>query len=582
MAKIKLLVVENQTIVRRAICMLLKSNNQFEIVGEAENGLEAVRKVKELKPDIVIMEIDLPGNNGINATKKLKELAPDMKIIILTMSSDKKLIMDAIKAGANCCVEKNSTESDLFTAINAVYRNKSYLSPSICKSVLESVQHGGTQNSDRLSLLTRGEQALLRSIANGKTKESIAEQISTTVQIIEKHLKNIMIKLDIYDIDALIKYVVAKGLTKKKGVAKTVVPRPVEKPIDGGAKQAGANEKKLYSISELMEKDVPNKSFVKHRNKGTNVEIAKDNAKGTQIYDALEIYNNAYEYLERCITLIKGGSLFNIEEGVDIVNSMLVDDKTIDLLSGKAFSVPNVKDFLVSNMVNVSIYSIKIGTGFNFSKSELADLGLAGLFHDIGMFIIPERISRKKGALNQIEKQELEKHPILSKQIIDKFGSRYQWLAEIVVQEHERFKGQGYPYGIYGHEIKEYARIIGIADTFEALTHNRQDKGRLWASKAVKKIIEEEKDHHDSKLFKILMHKLSFYPIESYVKLNSNEIAQVVSTNEKFPLQPVVQVIFKNLDCKQKEKKIIDLRTNNSLFIVEPILEEFLPTATPY
>ncbi len=583
--KIKILVVEDKTIIRRAVCLLLKSNEMFDVIGEAENGLEAVNKAKELSPEVVVMEIDMPVMDGIKATREIKENNPGIKIIILTECSDKKLIMGSIKAGANCCVEKDSTESDLFAAISAAHKNKSYLSPSICKLAIESVRHDA--HVDRFGLLTRGEQALLKSVAKGKSKKAIAEQISTTVEVINKHLKNVMIKLGIHDIDELVRYAINKGLVK--GVAAEAASTEGD---ETDPKKTETEENDTLEPSEAVNKDgVSLRSIIDHgAGGGSKAEIkepqASDISKAPKVLssgqasDAPAIYSSAYDYLNDAIAIVKSGKSFDLNDGINIVNKMLEDSKTIDLLSGITFSVAKDKDSMILNMVNVAVYAIQIGMGLDFTKDKLVKTGLTGLLHDLGMFIVSESVTQKAGALNTEEKTEIEKHPVFSKRILSEFKNGYAWLAENVAQEHERMHGQGYPFGESGSGIKEYARIIGIADVFEALTHDRLGRRRLTAVKAARKIIVEEKDYYDAGLIKIVIEKLSCYPIGSYVMLNSNKIAKVVDINGKFPLQPIVEVFIKPQKDGILEKKIVDLRQNQSLHIVEPVLEENLAASS--
>ncbi len=577
--QITILVVEGKTIIRRALCLLLKSNEMFDVIGEAENGLEAANKVKELGPEVVVMEIDMPVMDGIKATREIKENNPGIKIIILTECSDKKLIIAAIKAGANGCVEKDSTESDLFAAIKAAHKNKSYLSPSICKLAIESVRY--ETHVDRFGLLTRGEKALLKSIAKGKSKKAIAEQISTTVEVINRHLKNVMIKLGIHDIDELGRYAINKGLVKG------VVAAATTKDDETGAKKTATEGNNILEPSEAINKNGASlHSIIDQRAGGGKDEInagqtgapsntTKVLSNGPTL-DAASIYNSAYDYLNDAIPIVKDGKSFDLNAGINIVNKMLEDSKTIDLLSGITYSPAKDKDSMISNMVNVAIYSIKIGIGLNFTKDKLVKTGLAGLLHDIGMFVVSESVTQKADTLTTEEKKELEKHPVFSKRILSKFKNEDSWLAENVAQEHERLRGQGYPFGESGGNIKEYARIIGIADVFEALTHDRLGRRRLTAAKAARNIINEEKDYYDAGLIKIVIEKLSCYPIGSYVRLNSNKIAKVVDMNGKFPLQPIVEVFIKPQKEGILEKKIVDLRQNQSLYIVESVLEDNL------
>lgn len=532
MSKIRLLIVEDQTIIRRSLCLLLGSKSDYEVAGEACNGEEAIQKVKELNPDIVIMDITMPVMDGVKAISQIKKLQPKIKVIILTMCTDNDHIVNAIKAGADCCVEKNSSEIDLFNAINVAHKNKSYLSPSICKSVVDNMMHQTDNNAkaDRYNLLTPGEKALLKTIVKGKRRDAIAEQLKTSVSIIDKHLGNIMIKLGVNSIKELINY-----------NTNSDSPRTRNK----GAVSNNEQQEVRYSL---------------------------DNRK-----NILQIYHEAYSYIEGCIIAIKDDRSFNIEDGKKIVSKIVKDPHTVELLLGKAVSSPRNMDILILNMVNVSIYAIKIGLGLKFAREKLIKLGLGGLVHDLGMFKLPNNIIRKLNGLNKEERNALQMHPVYAKKINEKLGDDYSWLAEVVEQEHERFNGHGYPHRLKGSNINEYAGIIGFVDVYESLTHRRSNRLGMFPFDAAKRILNEEKDLHNPELIRLLLTNFSLFPLESYVRLNSNAIAKIIEINKRNPLRPILEIVFDPKSNRMKEKKIVDLRKNHLIHIVKPVFEEDLP-----
>ena len=138
MNKIKVLIADDHTIVRKGLCSLLRGENDITVIGEARDGKEVIRKVRELSPDVIVMDINMPLLNGIEATINIKKIHPSMGIIILTMYSDEGYVHEAILAGASGFLIKNTIPQDLCAAIRAVSRGESFLSPSISKTVIES------------------------------------------------------------------------------------------------------------------------------------------------------------------------------------------------------------------------------------------------------------------------------------------------------------------------------------------------------------------------------------------------------------------------------------------------------------
>lgn len=216
MSKIRVLIVEDHTIVRQVLSTLLNSQEDFEVVGEAKDGIEAIEKTVELIPDAVVMDITMPGLNGIEATRQIKKQFPDTKVVILTMHMDKDYIRQVFNAGATCYLNKESADTDLITALHAAYYNNAYLCPNISKILMENnIQHSKDEVlHDSFEKLTPREKSVLQLIAEGQGNKDIAERLNLSINTINNHRSNIMKKLDIHDIAGLTRYSVKKGLIK--------------------------------------------------------------------------------------------------------------------------------------------------------------------------------------------------------------------------------------------------------------------------------------------------------------------------------------------------------------------------------
>ena len=217
MAKIKVLVAEDHTIVRKGLCALLEAEPDIKVVGEAENGRQAIRMVEELSPDVVLMDITMPELNGMDATRQLKKKNPDLKILILSMHTSEEYIFETLRAGASGYLVKRSATTDLIQAIHVAYRGDSYLSPDISNKVITyyvKQKEGGESEPEGLDKLSDREREVLQLIAEGRANREIAEQLFISAKTVEAHRANIQKKLKISGTAELTKFAIIKGLVE--------------------------------------------------------------------------------------------------------------------------------------------------------------------------------------------------------------------------------------------------------------------------------------------------------------------------------------------------------------------------------
>jgi HD-GYP domain-containing protein (c-di-GMP phosphodiesterase class II) len=224
---------------------------------------------------------------------------------------------------------------------------------------------------------------------------------------------------------------------------------------------------------------------------------------------------------------------------------------------------------LARHMLNTAIFAVKIGQGADCRIEELSWIGLAGCLHDVGMVIVPRRILEKPDALNTEETALIRRHPEKGFHILLGLGTEFEWLANTALQEHEREDGSGYPRGIRGPEIHEYAKIVGLADAYEALTHSRPYRHRQGPFEVVKRLISSDRSKFPDRALKGLIRGLSAFPVGSFVRLNSEEIARIAATNSAFPLRPVVDVVVGPRGEGLVSARRVDLSANTLLYIVE-------------
>ena len=217
MSKIRVLLADDHTIVRQGLRALLDSQEDIEVVGEAEDGRQAFEKTKELIPDIVVIDITMPNLNGIEATRQIKKQNPEIKVLVLTVHDNEEYIHQILQAGASGYLLKESAVTDLVSAINAVKKGGIFLSPAISKVVVKDyIRHAeeGTGDFDSLNILTNREREVLQLIAEGHTNREVANILKLSVKTVDVHRSHIMEKLNIHDVTGLVKYSIRKGLIK--------------------------------------------------------------------------------------------------------------------------------------------------------------------------------------------------------------------------------------------------------------------------------------------------------------------------------------------------------------------------------
>jgi two-component system response regulator NreC len=210
----RLLLVDDHAVVRSGLRMLLESEADFEIVGEAGSGWEALRAVAETHPDIVLMDIGLPDISGIEAAAEIKRLRPETAVVALTIHEDEEYFFKMLAAGASGYVPKRAAPEELLTALRAAASGEVYLYPSLAKLLVSDylAQEAGARPAPALDGLTDREREVLAHLAEGATNLEIAETLSISPKTVGRHRENIMRKLGLHSRAELVKYAIRKGI----------------------------------------------------------------------------------------------------------------------------------------------------------------------------------------------------------------------------------------------------------------------------------------------------------------------------------------------------------------------------------
>lgn len=207
---IRVLLADDHRVVRQALRLMLEREG-LDVVGEAEDGLHAVRLARELQPDVAVLDLLMPGLNGLDAAHELRQASPETRMVLLTTQTGERQLLQALKAGFKGCVFKSHQAQDLLHAIREVARGGTYLHPEMSQAVVEA--YLGSADSPKEPLSSR-ERQVLQLIAEGKGTKQVAEALGVSVKTVESHRSRVMKKLSIHETAGLVRYAIRQGLSE--------------------------------------------------------------------------------------------------------------------------------------------------------------------------------------------------------------------------------------------------------------------------------------------------------------------------------------------------------------------------------
>jgi len=231
--KLRILIADDHEVVRRGLCTLLQTREGWEVCGEAKDGREAVEKAKQVRPDVVILDVGMPNLNGLAATRQLIQQNPQQKVIVLTITDSDQVIREALDAGARGFVLKSDAARDLISAVEALQHNRMFFTPRVNDMVLAGFldrgRNGSNGESPKLPTLTSREREVIQLLAEGKSSKEVASLLNLSTKTAETHRSNIMRKLDLHSIRDLVVYAV------KNDIIQVQVSSPASQPTAGSA-----------------------------------------------------------------------------------------------------------------------------------------------------------------------------------------------------------------------------------------------------------------------------------------------------------------------------------------------------------
>jgi len=212
---LRIIVADDHEVVRQGIRAVLQSQPDWEVCAEAANGREAIEKSKELKPDIVVLDVAMPEVNGLVAVREILQDRPDTKILMLTMHESEQIIREVLEAGAHGYLLKSDAGRDLVSAVTALHRNKRFFTSKVAEMVLENVTRSKLRPEVAVKdVLTNREREVVHLLAEGKSTREVAEVLGLSVKTAETHRSNVMRKLDLHSVSELVLYAVRNNLVQ--------------------------------------------------------------------------------------------------------------------------------------------------------------------------------------------------------------------------------------------------------------------------------------------------------------------------------------------------------------------------------
>ncbi|MCH8927862.1 MAG: response regulator [Candidatus Marinimicrobia bacterium] len=295
--------------------------------------------------------------------------------------------------------------------------------------------------------------------------------------------------------------------------------------------------------------------------------------------DDKEVYNTTISDLKEFETGVTEGGAIGFDKLISDARNIVSSVQQSNYLHIKAIGRREAHDFPVHS-INVAIFSVKLATGLNYENKLLTELAVSALLHDVGMLLLPEGIRHAKSKLSDEEFATLRTHPSIGSEYIAKALqsnpelTQFNFLPSVVLQEHERYDGTGYPNGTAKDEIHDYAKIISIIDMYEAVSHPSTYRDEYLAYEALQKVVALKDTYFDVKFLRALVREISVFPLESLVRLNNGEIGQVIGLDGSHPMRPKLKILYNEDGDKYPEEKVIELAKSPFLYIETPITEE--------
>lgn len=291
--------------------------------------------------------------------------------------------------------------------------------------------------------------------------------------------------------------------------------------------------------------------------------------------DFVDYYNYCLSNYEEFLNKFVDKNLMDVETLENIIKKifLIIKKAKNSVISHMALNPENY-NFNIYHGINTTILALICGEALNLSERQMKELAYVGLLHDIGMLKMPEEILNKEDKLTEEEYNQIKTHPIIAYKLINEKNIFGRDVLDPIIQHHEQFDGHGYPRKLGKDKIHLYAKIISIADAFEAQISVRSYRKSKSGYSAMKEVLAEAQNRFDPIVLRAFLQTFSIYPPGTLVQLNNNAIGSIISVNQSAPLRPEIKIILDEFGEKVTKLTIIDLKNEPSLFIVKVLNKE--------
>ena len=359
-------------------------------------------------------------------------------------------------------------------------------------------------------------------------------------------------------------------LTAEVRAALEAFPWPVRHVEDPATLADTANEEDLVLTTVRSSR---------HAGSETPAATADDRpirARSPHPFSPNRLYEEAHAYVEATLASVRGSEDPDVDAGRLLAERMHTDLLRDNSLINRCLEPHDSYD-LASHCVNVAVLAGKIALGMVSAVEDAVDVIHAGLLHDVGMAKLPVQMLRNHGTWSERQLETLRKHPVYGAKILERCAPRQEWLRRAVLQEHERTQGQGYPYGLFDRDLDPIARILGVADVFEALSHPRTYRSPFTALEALERVVGMQDEYFAPQVVSALVNEISAFPMDSYVQISSGEIGRVVATDPGNILRPRVELVWDANWKRVEEPGTLDLASRPDLTVARALRESELP-----
>lgn len=288
------------------------------------------------------------------------------------------------------------------------------------------------------------------------------------------------------------------------------------------------------------------------------------------------LYLDAKDFVMESIRMAAENQIPDIQKGESIVVRLIESlNEGNELI--KVATDRELEFMIATHSVNLAVFGITLARTLEHSEVMLCRIGLAALLHEIGVTRLPKKLTYQKEQLSSADLVEMRKRPIYSAQCLQRVGSEYSWLPEIISQVYERENGRGYPYGLTANDILEESKILGITDLFDACIHDRPHRRPLTGYQALLELTTDTTRPFPNRITKALIRSFTVYPYNEYVVLNTGQIGKVTEINSGNLCRPMVEIIYDHEGRKLEESRMVDLAKDSLIHVSKAITSRSLP-----